>query len=609
MIILGVSCFYHDSAATIIVDGEVISAAQEERFTRVKHDASFPLHSILFCLKKNSLSLNQVDYVVFYEKPFVKFERLLETYLTYAPKGFSSFAKAMPLWIKEKLFQKQHLLKELKKIDPGFKEKKILFSEHHLSHSASAFYPSPFSEAVVLTMDGVGEWSTTSVSIGKGSDLEIIKEMRFPHSLGLLYSAFTYFLGFKVNSGEYKLMGLAPYGTPKYADQILSEMIDIKEDGSFRLSMKYFDYCVGLKMTSKKFEKFFGTKARQSESPIEAIHMDIAASIQSVLEVIIIKITDFLAKEYKIQNLCLSGGVALNCVANGKIAERGKFKKIWVQPASGDAGGAIGAALAGYHLHLNYPRTVFPEDGMKGAYLGPSFSNEEVELSLRKCGAKYKKLSDEELFKQVAKALAEGKAVGWMQGPMEFGPRALGARSIIADPRSESMQKTLNLKIKFRESFRPFAPAVLEEDASDWFYLKERSPYMLFVHEVDESKRLPQDKVSNKLIGIEKLKVKRSLIPAVTHVDNTARVQTVGSKENQRFYTLLKEFKKLTNCPVLINTSFNVRGEPIVCTPEDAFKCFMGTELDLLIIENYLLEKDQQNSELKQGYCAQFPPD
>ncbi len=609
--ILGISAFYHDSAATMIIDGQIVSAAQEERFTRKKHDSSFPKNAINFVLNFSDFKLSDVDYVVFYEKPFLKFERLLETYVAFAPRGIKSFCKSMPIWLRDKLFQKKMIFKELKQLDDNFKdEKKILFSEHHLSHAASAFFPSPFDEAVILTADGVGEWATTTVAIGKGKDLSIKKEIHFPHSLGLLYSAFTYYTGFKVNSGEYKLMGLAPYGIPKYTNLILDNLIDIKKDGSFKLSQDYFDYATGLKMTSTKFHKLFGQEPRDSnKDKITQFHMDIAASIQKVIEDIMLKLCRSLKEEYKISNLCLAGGVALNCVANGKILSDKIFDNIWIQPAAGDAGGSLGAALTCWHLELKKERKVSNKDDMQGSYLGPLYSNSEIEKDLKEMGAKFETLNDENLIDRTAKDLSNGNAVGWFQGRMEFGPRALGARSILGDPRSSSMQKNLNLKVKYRESFRPFAPSVLREDVSEWFNLNIDSPYMLLVSNVNSKKVKKMNEQEEKLFGIEKLNIKRSDIPAVTHVDYSARIQTVHKDTNLKYYNLINKFKEITNCPVLVNTSFNVRGEPIVNTPKDAFNCFMGTELDNLIIGNCYLDKKEQNLELKKNYKDKFKLD
>ncbi len=608
--ILGISAFYHDSAAALVIDGKIVSAAQEERFSRKKHDARYPVNSVNFILNNSGLKLNDIDHIVFFEKPFLKFERLLETYLAFAPKGFKSFSLSMPIWLREKLFQKKFLFDKLKQHDKNFKDiEKIKFSEHHYSHAASAFYPSPYKEAIVLTLDGVGEWATTTVAIGKHNNLNILKEIHFPHSLGLLYSAFTYYTGFKVNSGEYKVMGLAPYGEPKYKKLILENLINLKEDGSFRLNMKYFNYATGLTMTNKKFSELFGYPVRDpSKDKLTQFHMDIASSIQAVTEEIILKLTRSLSKEYKIKNLCLAGGVALNCVANGKILKENIFENIWIQPAAGDAGGSLGAALAYWHHELNKPREIF-EDQMQGSYLGPQFSNREIEKVLNKIGANYIKLNYEDLLETIAKELANEKIVGWFQGRMEFGPRALGGRSILADPRSEKMQKELNLKIKFRESFRPFAPSVLRDNVSDWFELKNDSPYMLLVSDIKKSKQIAMSKDNNKLFGIEKLNVKRSSLPAITHVDYSARIQTVHKKTNPRYYDLINKFKNITQCPVLVNTSFNVRGEPIVCSIEDAFNCFMGTNLDILSIGDFILNKKDQNPKLLKDYKNKFELD
>ena len=608
--ILGISAFYHDSAAALVVDGEIIAAAQEERFSRKKHDPGYPFNAINYVLTEGKLKLNEVDHIVFFEKPFLKFERLLETYMAFAPKGFKSFSLSMPLWLREKLFQKKFLFDKLKQHDENFKDiKKIKFSEHHYSHAASAFYPSPFENAVVLTLDGVGEWATTTVAIGKKNKLEMIKEIYFPHSLGLLYSAFTYYTGFKVNSGEYKVMGLAPYGKPKYKDLIIQNLMDLKEDGSFKLNMKFFNYATGLTMTNKKFSDLFGHPVRNPKKDLlEDFHMDIAASIQSVTEEIVIRITKNIASEYKIKNLCLAGGVALNCVANGKILRQKIFDDIWIQPAAGDAGGSLGAALAYWHHELKKPRENF-QDQMKGAYLGPKLSEKNIEDQLKKLKARYTKKSSNEISSIVAKELSNGKTVGWFQGRMEFGPRALGGRSILADPRSDKMQKELNLKIKFRESFRPFAPSVLREEVSNWFELNYDSPYMLLVSDVKREKQITMSEKDSKLFGIDKLNIKRSSIPAITHVDYSARIQTVHKETNLKYYNLINEFKKITDCPVLVNTSFNVRGEPIVCSVEDAFNCFMGTNLDILAIENYLLIKDDQDKSLLKDYKNKFELD
>ena len=609
--ILGISAFYHDSAASIIIDGKIIAAAQEERFTRIKHDKNYPYNAVEFVLKFANLTLSDVDYIVFFEKPFLKFERLLETYVAFAPKGFKSFCKAMPIWLSEKLFQKTYLFKKLKEHDKNFNDKKkIMFSDHHLSHAASAFYPSPFNEAIVLTADGVGEWATTTVALAKNNKIEVIKEIHFPHSLGLLYSAFTYYTGFRVNSGEYKLMGLAPYGNPIYRDKILNNLINVKDDGTFRLDQDYFNYSTGLTMTNKKFDDLFGQPSRKpNDEKLTQFHMDIAASIQSVTEEIMIKLSTSIQNEYGIKNLCLAGGVALNCVANGKLIEKKIFDNIWIQPAAGDAGGSLGAALALWHNELDNPRIVNPEDDMQGSYLGPEFSNNEIEESLKEIGAVYEFKNEDELILKTAEDLSKGMAVGWFQGRMEFGPRALGARSILGDPRSSSMQKNLNLKVKYRESFRPFAPSVLRDDLSDWFNLNIDSPYMLLVSNINSKKCLQMNEDQQKLFGIEKLNVKRSEIPAVTHVDYSARIQTVHENTNNKYFNLLKKFKEITGCPVLVNTSFNVRGEPIVNTPKDAFNCFMGTELDTLVIGNFFLKKKDQDQSLKKDYKKSFKPD
>ena len=608
--ILGISAFYHDSAAAILVDGKIVAAAQEERFSRIKHDSSYPFNAIQFVLDQSKLNLNDIEHIVFFEKPFLKFERLLETYMAFAPKGFKSFSLSMPIWLREKLFQKKFLFDKLQQHDDNFKDiNKIKFSEHHFSHAASAFYPSPFEEAVVLTLDGVGEWATTTIGIGKKNKLEIIKEIHFPHSLGLLYSAFTYYVGFKVNSGEYKLMGLAPYGKPLFKDLIFQKLIDLKEDGSFKLNMKYFNYATGLTMTNDKFSKLFGHPVRDpNKDLLTQFHMDLAASIQAVIEEIVIRITKNISSKYKIENLCLAGGVALNCVANGKVQNEKIFKNIWIQPASGDAGGSLGAALAYWHHELGKPRDEF-SDKMMGSFLGPKFDNNFIETKLKLLKANFKKYSKEEVTSLIAKELANEKIVGWFQGKMEFGPRALGGRSILADPRSEKMQKELNLKIKFRESFRPFAPSVLREDVNEWFDLDIDSPYMLLVSQVKKEKQIQMKKEDENLFGIEKLNVKRSNIPAVTHVDYSARVQTVHKNTNPRYYDLIKEFKKITNCPVLVNTSFNVRGEPIVCSIEDAFNCFMGTNLDILVIEDFVLFKENQSNSSTGDYKNKFELD
>jgi carbamoyltransferase len=607
-VILGISAFYHDSAATILIDGKIVAAAQEERFTRKKHDASYPYNAIEFVLDYANIKLDDVDQIIFFEKPFLKFERLLETYVAFAPKGFKSFCLAMPIWLKDKLFQKKMLFNELKKHDSDFKdEQKIHFSDHHLSHAASAFFPSPFDEAIILTADGVGEWATTTVALGKGNKLEIKKEIHFPHSLGLLYSAFTYYVGFKVNSGEYKLMGLAPYGVPIYTDKIIDNLIDIKEDGSFHLDQSYFNYATGLTMTSKKFHNLFNVMPRNSEKEeLTQFHMNIAASIQKVTEDIMVKLAKSIKKEFNIPNLCLAGGVALNCVANGKILKEKIFDKIWVQPAAGDAGGSLGAALALWHIEKNNPRKVNLNDDMQGSYLGPEYSQKKIEEQLELIGAKYEVLNEEDLLDKTSTDLSLGKAVGWFQGRMEFGPRALGNRSILGDPRSDKTQKNLNLQVKYRESFRPFAPSVLKEDLSDWFDFSEDSPYMLMVANINKDKIIEMNEEQKKLFGIDKLNIKRSEIPAVTHVDYSARIQTVHKETNEKYYKLIKRFKEKTNCPVIVNTSFNVRGEPIVNTPLDAFNCFMGTELDRLIIGNCYLDKKSQHLSLKQDYTKEF---
>jgi len=608
--VLGISAFYHDSAAAIIVDGKIIAAAQEERFTRKKHDASYPKNAIYYVLKEVSLKLSEVDHIVFYEKPFLKFERLLETYVGFSPMGFKSFSMSMPLWLSEKLFQKKKLFDALKEQDNNFNDiKKINFSEHHLSHAASAFFSSPYEEAIILTLDGVGEWATTTVSLGKNNKINILKEIHFPHSLGLLYSAFTYFLGFKVNSGEYKVMGLAPYGQPNFKDIILDKLIDVKADGSFRLNMDYFNYATGLTMTNNKFAKLFNMERRKSEHKLLQTHMDMAASIQAVTEEIVLKITRFLSKEFKLENLCMAGGVALNCVVNGKILKEGLFKNIWIQPASGDAGGALGAAQAFYYQELDNKRKILKTDSMNGSYLGPKFSDDQVEDELKNCGANFKKLTLDQIIKDTAKALSEEKAVGWFQGRMEFGPRSLGNRSIIADSRSEKMQTNLNLKVKYRESFRPFAPAVLFEKVSEWFEINSESPYMLLVADVKKSKQLKMTDEQKDLFGIDKLNIKRSSIPSVTHVDYSARIQTVHKETNPIFHKLIEEFERITKYPVLVNTSFNVRGEPIVCSATDAFNCFMGTDLDILVCNNFILYKDNQNKDLLNEYKNKYELD
>ncbi len=611
MRIVGISAFYHDSAAALIVDGEIVAAAQEERFTRKKHDARFPRYALEYCLAEVGVSLDQVDHVAFYDKPFLKFERLLETYLAFAPRGFSSFRMAIPVWLREKLFLKDYLTGELKQHRPDFDwDQRLLFSEHHLSHAASAFFPSPFSSAAVLTMDGVGEWATSSFALGRDNRLEVMKEIHFPHSLGLLYSAFTYYTGFKVNSGEYKLMGLAPYGEPRFAGLILDKLVDLKADGSFRLDLEYFNYCVGLTMTNSKFDALFGQPPRTPQQQLTSFHMDIAASIQQVTEEIMLRMTRAIARESGERNLCLAGGVALNCVANGKVLRDGKFEKVWIQPAAGDAGGAVGAALCAYHLHAGQARRATNgHDGMRGAYLGPQFGQPEIEQRLQAAGAKFSVVDDASVIAEAVDALASQKALGWFQGRMEFGPRSLGARSILGDPRSPGMQKMLNLKVKYRESFRPFAPAVLREDVADWFELDCDSPYMLLVAGVQAARRRTMTEGEKQLFGIDKLNVPRSEIPAVTHIDYSARVQTVHRETNPGFHALLSAFKQRTGCAVLVNTSFNVRGEPIVCTPEDAFRCFMGSEIETLVIGNCVLQKEQQNPALKLDYKHAFELD
>ena len=610
--ILGISAFYHDSAAAIIIDGKIVAAAQEERFTRKKHDSSYPFNAIEFVLNYTNLKLNQLDFIVFYEKPFLKFERLLETYLAFAPSGFKSFCSSMPIWLREKLFQKKMIFNKLKTHDNSFNDvNKIYFSEHHLSHAASAFYPSPFEDAIILIADGVGEWATTTVAIGKGNKLEILKEIHFPHSLGLLYSAFTYFTGFKVNSGEYKLMGLAPYGKPKYKNLILDNLIDVKDDGTFKLNQSYFKYATGLRMTNEKFNKLFGQKPRNPKNEkLTQFHMDVATSIQSVTEIILLKLTRSLFNEYKIPNLCLAGGVALNCVANGKILKDKVFKNIWIQPAAGDAGGSLGAALGVWHIELNKNRkTNNNKDSMMGSYLGPEYSENEIVKFLKHEGAKFEICDENKIVEKTCSSLKEGKAIGWFQGRMEFGPRALGNRSIIADSRSTTMQKNLNLKVKYRESFRPFAPSITSDDVSEWFNLDCESPYMMFVSNVDQKKCIKMTKDEEKLFGIDKLNIKRSEISAVTHVDYSARIQTVHKETNLKYHKLISEFKKRTGCPVIVNTLFNVRGEPIVNTPKDAFDCFMGTELDILVIGNCFLVKENQNQSLKKDYKHKYELD
>ena len=611
MLILGISAFYHDSAAALVNNGETVAAAQEERFSRKKHDSRFPANAVRYCLDSAGLKSSDLDYVVFYEKPFIKFDRLLENYLAFAPRGLRSFQMALPLWIREKLFQKDLLCRELDSISPGGDwAAKMLFAEHHQSHAASAFFPSPFEDALVLTMDGVGEWTTTSAAFGRGNKITIIREILFPHSLGLLYSAFTYYTGFKVNSGEYKVMGLAPYGEPRYAQTIFDHLIDLKSDGSFRLNLDYFDYCTGLTMTNARFSQLFGGLPRKPEERLTQRHMDLAASIQAVLEEVVLRMTDSLSAQTGARNLCVAGGVGLNCVANGKVLRSGRFKGLWIQPAAGDAGGAVGAALAAYYIHKGQPRQIAARlDGMNGAYLGPSFDNDEVQRRLTKAGAKLTVYNNDELTARSVDALVAGKAVGWFQGRMEFGPRALGNRSILGDARSPTMQSLLNLKVKYRESFRPFAPSVLREDLRDWFEMDTDSPYMLLVGYVQEQRRIAMTPAQQKLFGIEKLNVPRSEIPAVTHVDYSARVQTVHAETNPRYHALISAFKVRTGCPVIVNTSFNIRGEPIVCTPEDAFRCFMGTEIEVLVVENCFLRKEDQDPSLKKDYRPSFELD
>jgi carbamoyltransferase len=612
MNILGISAFYHDSAAALVRDGEIVAAAQEERFTRKKHDPGFPAHAVDYCLREGGIDLDRVDYIAFYDKPLLKFERLLETYLAFAPRGFRSFSMAIPVWLQEKLFLKSLLTKELK--SRGKRDdvaERMLFSEHHLSHAASAFFASPFEEAAVLTMDGVGEWATTSLAHGKGNELEVWREIHFPHSLGLLYSAFTYYTGFKVNSGEYKVMGLAPYGNPRFVKPILEHLIDLKPDGSFRLNLDFFNYCTGLTMTNGRFDELFGGPPRKPEDKLTQREMDLAASIQAVTEEVVLRLTRSIAASTSLKNLCLAGGVALNCVANGKILRDGKFEDIWIQPAAGDAGGALGAALVAYHMYKGQPRPA-PDgkhDAMKGAYLGPSFSQSDIEERLRAAGARFTTVDDRDLIDTCAKTLADGKALGWFQGRMEFGPRALGARSILGDARSPTMQSVLNLKVKYRESFRPFAPSVLRERVAEWFELDHDSPYMLLVADVVERRRRRMSEAEQALFGIEKLNVPRSEIPAVTHVDYSARIQTVHADTNPRYHALISRFEALTGCPVIVNTSFNVRGEPIVGTPEDAFRCFMGTEIEALAVGNCFLRKEDQDMSLRKNYETAFELD
>ncbi len=611
MRVLGISAFYHDSAAALVVDGRIVAAAQEERFTRKKHDSGFPTNAVKYCLAEGGVKLSELDHIAFYDKPFLKFERLLETYVAFAPRGFRSFKMAVPVWLKEKLFQKELLHKELAAIEPACNgREKLLFAEHHLSHAASAFYPSPFEEALVLTLDGVGEWCTTSAGLGSGADLEIHRELHFPHSLGLLYSAFTYYTGFKVNSGEYKVMGLAPYGEPKYAALIIDKLMDLKEDGTFRLDLDYFDYCTGLTMTNDRFSRLFGQPVRTPEKLLTQFHMDIAASVQKVTEEVMLRLTRSLAAETGAKNLCLAGGVALNCVANGKVLRDGRFQKVWIQPAAGDAGGALGAALCAYHLQAGKPRLERNvADSMNGAYLGPSFAQGDIEQRLESAGARFETVSAPVMIERTARDLADGRAIGWFQGRMEFGPRALGGRSILGDARSPSMQKTLNLRVKYRESFRPFAPSVLREEVGNWFELEEDSPYMLLVAGVDKKRRREMTAEEEALFGIDKLNTVRSEIPAVTHVDYSARIQTVHRETNPAYHALISAFHGLTGCPVIVNTSFNVRGEPIVCTPEDAFRCFMGTDIERLVVGNCLLDKEEQDMSLKRDYKDAFELD
>lgn len=613
MRVLGLSAFYHDSAAALVEDGRIVAAAQEERFTRKKFDSNFPKLSIEYCLAQAGCKLSDVDIITFYDKPFLKFERLLETYLAFSPRGIQSFVMAIPVWLREKLFLKSLLTDHLKEMEKGIDwETRLQFSEHHLSHAASAFFPSPFERAAVLTMDGVGEWATTSTAIGDGASLNITKEIHFPHSLGLLYSAFTYYTGFKVNSGEYKLMGLAPYGVPRYANLIKEHLIDIKEDGSFRLNLDYFNYCTGLTMTNSRFDELFGGPPRRPEAQLDQRHMDLAASIQEVTEEVVLKLARGIARETGEKNLCLAGGVALNCVANGKLLRDGCFENIWVQPAAGDAGGALGAALASYHIEAKQPRLALAPaalDGMAGSYLGPDYDQDEIERRLTEAGAKFTRLSQNDMLATTAKALEDGKAVGWFQGRMEYGPRSLGARSILGDPRNPTMQKNLNLKVKYRESFRPFAPAVLKEHASEWFDIDADSPYMLLVANVAEARRRTMTSEEEALFGIDKLNVARSSIPAVTHVDYSARVQTVHEQTNPLFHALLSRFYQRTGCPVVVNTSFNIRSEPIVCSPEDAFRCFMGTDIELLVCGNAVLHKQDQTAAKQVDYRGDFELD
>ena len=610
MRILGISAFYHDSAAALVEDGQIVAAAQEERFSRKKHDAGFPRRAITYCLGEAGVDLGAVDLVAFYDKPFLKFERLLETYTAFAPRGFRSFTQAMPLWLREKLFQKSLLGRELRSLAPDFDwQHRLVFAEHHQSHAASAFFASPFAEAAVLTLDGVGEWATSSLAVGRGRELTMLREIHFPHSLGLLYSAFTYYTGFKVNSGEYKLMGLAPYGEARYRDRILDHLIDLKDDGSFRLDVSYFDYCTGLRMTNRRFDDLFGGPARQPDELLTQHHMDLAASVQAVTEEVMLRLSRAVVKETGLGNLCLAGGVALNCVANGKIVRDGCVEQIWVQPAAGDAGGALGAALSAYHGLKGQPRSVNGADSMCGSYLGPAFAQSEIESRLEAEGARFQVHGEDDMLATTAEALEAGKAVGWFQGRMEFGPRALGARSILGDARSPTMQRLLNLKVKYRESFRPFAPAVLREDVSEWFELDADSPYMLLVSPVRHERRRAMTAAEEALFGIDKLNVPRSDIPAVTHVDYSARIQTVHRETNPLYHRLIETFRERTGCPVIVNTSFNVRGEPIVCTPEEAFRCFMGTEIEQLAIGNCVLHKDGQDPVLKRDYKDAFELD
>jgi carbamoyltransferase len=609
--ILGISAFYHDSAAALVTDGRIVAAAQEERFTRKKNDAGFPRYAIQYCLDEAEIGPGAIDHVVFYDKPFLKFERLLETYLAFAPRGFTSFRMALPIWLKEKLFQKRLLRQELERFAPDQDwDKRLLFGEHHQSHAASAFFASPFEDAAVLTMDGVGEWATTSLAFGRGNTLEMVKEIHFPHSLGLLYAAFTAYTGFRVNSGEYKMMGLAPYGEPRYTQKILDHLVDVKPDGSFHLDQSYFNYCTGLSMTSPRFHVLFGGEPRAETDPLTQRDMDLAASIQAVTDEIVLRLTRSIATETGAKELCLAGGVALNCVANGKIVRDGKFDTVWVQPAAGDAGGALGAALAAYHLYLGQPRLPLNTlDAMQGCYLGPGFAQDEIERRLAAAGAVFEVMDDTALIEATVDALVTDKAVGWYQGRMEFGPRALGNRSILGDPRSATMQKTLNLRVKYRESFRPFAPSVLREDVADWFEHDGDSPYMLVVADVAKKRRQPLSEADAALTGTDKVNGVRSDIPAVTHVDYSARLQTVHRETNPRYHALISAFKARTGCPVLVNTSFNVRGEPIACTPEDAFKCLMGTEIEVLVAGNCFMRKEAQDPALKLDYRDVFDPD